>query len=346
MEHLVDEIRSRPGCSATVWYLRRRDHLTAPPGTRVVDELRTWPPAALLRMVGFETGAGRLRGLRLRRWLDQVSPDVVVLDDGLGSRVVEPLGDRPGIVVRRNATLPTGAESEQVRTTGIDLVIVDSHLERDRRSSGARDSGTQDPPTIIEYRYESTDGDAIRYETAELRRSVRRSAGLPVDEPLVVGWGDDGWLDGPELFLRCLWALEHRHQRRVHGAWFGVTDDQQRTRLHQEADRLGVTDRFHLRGAANDPARLTAEVVVFPYRTVADRTDVRNALLSGAAVVAFEAARTDDPSIRRVRDLDVDAAAQAIMDALTEDPGPRLDDVRRRLDVRTLVDRLLDTRRH
>lgn len=28
-------------------------------------------------------------------------------------------------------------------------------------------------------------------------RSVRRRYRLPEDQPLVVGWGDDGWLDGP-----------------------------------------------------------------------------------------------------------------------------------------------------
>ena len=52
--------------------------------------------------------------------------------------------------------------------------------------------------------------DALPFRTADARVGVRRRLGIPVDVPLVVGWGADPWLDGPDLLVRTLWALEHR----------------------------------------------------------------------------------------------------------------------------------------
>lgn len=328
---LVDALDSRTDCRATLWYLRAARHQRRVPGSRVVDDLRTWAPARALDAAGLVKPASWLRGRRLRRWLREVDPSVVVLDDGMGARVLDPLPQRPGIVVRRNADLPEHPHLEPPPTTDADLVVVPA-------------SDPSEPPpgaqVSVEYPFRFSHGK--RFADDSTRREARQALDLPLDEPLVVGWGDDGWLDGPDLFIRVLWALGDRHGQEVHGAWLGLAaDPDEAARLGREAERCGVADRFHHRTDDGIAGRLCGDAVLLPYRSAARSDDVLDAAFSGAVVVTFDAAEVDDPDVRSVRDLDVDAAAAALVAGLAEPRPDRTVRRRRRFDPEPLAQDVL-----
>lgn len=328
---IVAEINRRAGCSAHLWYLRTTDHQVPAEQTRVIDSLRTWPPCAALDRIGLGPLAAWVRGRRVRWWLRDVQPDVVILDDGLGEHVLSPLRRRPALVVRHNDVSPEDLHMEPPPRNEAQLFVV---------PPSAAEASTTRSDVYVEYPFADTD--ARTYSDPTRRDAARRANDLPMDVDLVVGWGDDGWLDGPDLFLRTIWALEHRHGRIVHGVWFGlVADPHEAERLRREADRLGIADRFHHRERDSMGGRLSGDAVLFPYRSTADAEDVRDAILSGTLVVAFRATDVDDPVIRRVRDLDVDEAAAAIHAGLDEDRMQRWESSRARVDVALLADRIV-----
>ena len=305
---LVDEIDHRPLSTATLWYLRTANHLETRPGAKVVDSLRTWSPAASLDRMGLGTLAGWLRGARLRSWLKRVHPDVVVLDDGLGRRVIESVRPAPRLVIRLNEQPPDDLDKEDPPATVADLVIAPA-------SSAPPSPGgslTLEEPVAAQ-----RSRAAARFASAPTLVEERRRLRLPENSALVVGWGDDGWLDGPELFVRTLWALEQRHHVVAHGAWFGLTADPHEVeRFHREAERCGVGDRFHQRDADTIHGRMCGDVAFLPYRSTANIDDVLEVTCSGSLVVAFAAAGIDDPLVRTVPDLDVEHAAAEIAEGL------------------------------
>lgn len=115
LEAAAAALAGLPGVTVSIWYLRAGDR-PAPAGARVVDDLRIWGPAAALDRVGLRAVGDRLRGARLRRWYHQVEPEVVVLDDGLGGRVI-PRGSTPVVVRRPNAAPPDHAEQPDARSS-------------------------------------------------------------------------------------------------------------------------------------------------------------------------------------------------------------------------------------
>jgi hypothetical protein len=313
LDMIIDEIDRRRDARAVLWYLRVTDHQLPAPDTRVVDSLRTWPPCAALDAAGMRAPAAWIRGRRIRWWLRQVQPDVVVLDDGLGEHLLGTLRRQPSIVVRHNDSAPADLHLEPPARETADLFVVPPS---DDLATASRED------VYVEYSFADTS--ARRYSEPAARRASRHSERLPVDAPLIVSWGDDGWLDGPDLFLRTLWALEHRHGRVVHGAWFGLTADPHEVdRLRSEAERLGIADRFHQRNHETMAGRLCGDAVLLPYRSTADQESVRDAILAGALIVAFSATGVSDPVACVVRDLDVDAAAAALHAGLDEDREQR-----------------------
>lgn len=329
---LVEELEQRPN-HVELWYLRT-GNLSPRRGSRVVDSLRTWPPCRALDAVGLRTPAAWIRGRRLRRWLRRAAPDVVVLDDGLGERVIETLRPRPAVVVRLNDEPTEHLHMEQGPPLGrADLWIIPPTLGSER--------GTTDTPCSIEYGFRRPFRIDIgrRFADEGVRREARLGNDLPSDAPLVTGWGDDGWLDGPDLFIRTLWALEQRHGVRAHGAWFGLTADPHEVdRLRDEARRCGVSSRYHHRPNDTVAGRLCGDAVLLPYRSDASEDDAFEAACSGAVVVAFEAAAISDPAVSTVRDLDVEQAAAEIARGLDESRAQRSVDTRRRLEPGPLVD--------
>jgi hypothetical protein len=144
----------------------------------------------------------------------------------------------------------------------------------------------------------------------EERARTRRRLDLP-DGPLVVGWGSDGWVDGPDVFIRALWALARRGSD-AHGVWFGLgADPHELDRLASEAVRCGVADRMHFRPNITREARLCGNAVFNCDRSPGGRTieQLVEAIIAGSPVVSFPTLEMFDEDIRFVPMLDVEAAS-------------------------------------
>ena len=336
---LVFEVSECTRVDVHVWFLRCADFQKPWPQTRVVDHLRTWWPAAALSAMGLERVAGLLRASRLRRWFRQVDPDIVVLDDGFGERLLQ-YAPRPSRrVVRLNSEAPMASMLEAPVRGPVDLLLVDpaSDLPEpvaiERRVLGAYDGFRPD------VRADSDEGARI---------AARRDLDLPKG-PLVVGWGHEGWLDGPDLFVRVLWALRRKGVD-VDAAWLGIgesSDDGKR--LRAEAERCGISERIHLRADASRPARLCGDVVLRPDRSGGrSPEELIQAILAGCPVVAFSEVEAIDEGITVVPALDVEAAAAALVPLL--DPASlagreaRRREAGLRLDLQASFLRLLDSR--
>lgn len=327
LERLVSELDRRRDARAALWYLRTSYERPPAPGTRVVDSLRTWPAAALAKAVGFTRLAAAMQGIRLRVWLRQLQPEVVVLDDGLGLRVVEHMRPRPPTVIRLNAHPPAHLlmEASPVSPETAELVIAPCGLE---------------PPRELIARWRTEElltpeaaRRARRFADRSAVTQARRAMGLPEDELLIVGWGDDGWLDGPDLFVRTLWALERHHNLRVHGVWLGlVSDPDESARLRAEAEWCGVGQRFHHITHSDPAGRYCGDAVFLPYRCPTETIDLMVAACSGSSVVVFEAAASHDPLVKRVPALDVEAAAATLASELGGDRARRADAARLRFE--------------
>lgn len=324
-------LRRRDDVVVEAWFLRCAWNQSPWREALVVDDLRTWMPAAALERIGAVTAAGALRGLRLRWWLRRTSPDLVVLDDGLGARVLEHVPSEPLIMVRRNPDPPVTLFAEPPLSSDPDFWL-----------TPPGDDHATTAPIVIEYETRDDWAAARRAGADDHRRRTRERLGLPVDVPLVSGWGDTGWLDGPDVFVRCLWAMQAHHGSLAHGVWFGSYDDvHERERLRSEAERCGVSDRFHHLPAHDVYTSLCGDVVLLPYRDATDDEQVLTSICSGAAVVTFPVTTVTDPSVRVAPHLDVDAAAAHVVEALAENREERWRDTLRRLDLQSLIDELI-----
>ena len=326
---IVRELRERPGVDVRIWYLRVYPEHTPWAGARSLDQLRTWWLAFLVERVVSTRLADALRGLRLRWWFLMARPDVVVLDDGLGERVLTPAmrhgRRRPVLVSRANPMPPPDAMLEP------DPVLVpDLRLCLAEPSVTVADTARTMPSTyVVDYPPTPLQFSAARAD------HVRRQLGVPTGRPLMVGWGDDVWLDGPDLFVRALWVLEHRYGVRADGLWLGLpSDGPDVDRLRAEAELCGVGERFHLRGDDIEVARFCGEAAFLPYRDGGDALDLTILLLAGVGVVTFDADGVRDPMVAEVGPLDVDAAAAALAPLLAGDrDAVAWETRRRRLDV-------------
>lgn len=327
LQAVVAELAGRSHVDVAVWFLGRSD-ATEPwwPDARVVDDLRLWAPARSLELIGLGAIGRRLRGLRLRQWGREVAPDVVIMDDGVGDRILRSVGGHPTLVVRRNAEVSPRPWLEPPPRTTADLV-----LEPDPGASGMRST------KIIEVA-------PIQQRAAVARAAVRTRLGLEPGDALVVGWGRDGWLDGPDLFVRALWHLEHREGVLAHGLWLAGGDDpDEEDRLVAEARRCGVAHRFHVQASDQVDHRLGGDVAFLPYR---EPTDVRHQELltyvaAGLHVVGFSPWAVPDPALQEVPFLDLDGAASALAAALRGSREERLAQAHARLDLVDWVDELL-----
>ena len=317
LRRLVVELRSRPGVRAEVWFLRVFEADDEPwwGDATDVDSLRTWWPARATQLVGLGLVASWLRGRRLRRWLAELAPDLVLLDDGLGDRLLSACPGHPFVVARRNPLPAPGAEREGAPVATPDAEWV------------APDMIDTTKPTDL----------------ADRTRDHHRSrCGVPADAALVVGWGGTGWLDGPDLFVRALWHLEHREGLVAHGLWLRTDDDAEAlTRLTAEARRCGVGDRFHLGVDGLDGSRLCADAVFLPYRVPIPNRDLLPVMGTGLAIVTFPTIDAREPAIWRVDPLDLDAAGSELARALRRDPAEARRLARASIDVVARADELL-----
>jgi hypothetical protein len=337
LRDIVHELRRRPGLRVSTWFVGA----SAPgdwPGARAV-ELRRWLPSRVLARLGAPVAAGRLRALRRLAWSLRHSwspPDVIVYDDGVGTRFLPPPPDSVR-VVRRNGRPPVEAHVElaALPMPDADLTLVGPGADARSRSRVLDAPFVRDWEALL-----GPDLDAVRAR-------IRRYLGLD-DEVVVVGTGHDGWLDGPELFVRTLWELERSHGIAAHGVWLMPSADHLEVqRLRGEADRCGVSGRlrFLTTGSATGTTRnlLCGDVGLLPCRTAGDPYDALALVRSGVPVVTFPVWGWEDPAVITVPHLDLVAAADAIATALTWDRGKLRAEAEERIeDLATWVDRFLD----
>ena len=303
LRQLVEHLDQRDGVRIETWFLRKYRFQEPWPGTRVVDDLRTKGLTGLLRRLHVPLLPSFIAGRVLRHWLRRLDPDVVLLDDGLGSRVLGGQRRSPAIVVRLNELPPQDAEFEGAAATTADLALIDRRTTSPRPDAPVRDS------TPLADFDDYADAMAVAERAVAERRRQRH--GIPDGVPLLTGWGDDGWLDGPDVFVRCLWALEQRYGVIAHGLWIGVGSPDDRRRLESEARRCGVADRYHLVDG-DEVDRFCGDAVFLPWRTDGERLETIWAVMTGLKVTAFPTVGFDDEAVTIVDHLDVDGAAQAL----------------------------------
>lgn len=330
---MVDELRRRPHLRTRLWFLRAGDpHVTHPllgAADRVVDELRTIFPLPLLDKVGAGVVSGAVRGRVLQRWWAELDPDVVLLDDGLGARLVPEGAAR--VVVRRNESLPADTALEGEPAGRADGWILSPEAPAEAHPALVVPQVLRDHPR------------AVAYQQDRVRRTARSKLGLDPDVPLVVGWGEDPWLDAPDVFVRSLWYLRERHGVDAHGLWMGLADrGTDVEHLRDEAERCGLADRVHLREAVTPEGRLCGDVTLLPYRSTATAPElIRESLVSGTSVVTSPDSGLSGVGVEVVPPLDAAAAGEALARCLAADRGTVAARHMRAEDVRPWVDDLV-----
>lgn len=121
-------------------------------------------------------------------------------------------------------------------------------------------------------------------------------------------------------FVRCLWHLDKREGNLSHGLWYyDRADPDALKRLLAEAERCGVTDRFHLVEDPGPEQRWMGHAVFLPSRGEPRLPDLVRPLECGRRVVTFMTKPILDPAITVCSPLDLDAAAAALVVALGTD---------------------------
>lgn len=306
LRDIVRLLNRRPDAQAELWFLMNPQESSLRPwdDARVVDDLRTWEPATRVDALPIPKAGLLMRGQLLRHWLRELSPNVIILDDGVGEQVTR-LVPRHVSVVRINPTANAyiAAQPRSRREPDVLMASEDAALDR-------TDPRYLHSPLIFDH----TQAVAASSDTERAR--TRERLRLPADAPLVGGWGVDGWLDGPDVFPRILWAMGERGVP-AHGVWLGPdAEDYEIRHLHAEAARCGVADRYHHRTDPDIRSRVCADVAVLPLRAPADRYDLQCALAAGQRIVTFPEGDIESEWSTTVPTLDIDAAADAAIDAL------------------------------
>lgn len=318
LRNLVLALDERADVQVSIWYLRDGDGERAD-GARIVDELRQWAPSKALERVGLGRLAGVLRGRRLRSWYRDVDPDAVLLDDGIGLRVV-PRGANPKVVVRENDQPPADSAMEPilVAVDQADIVIA----ARPRRG----DRGN----TVV------VAGDLTNHLDSDRRSKVAatRSALRLNEGALVAGWAGQDEHRDLERFMRVIRELDAGQP--VAGVWFARVEPASTAGFIRLADSHGLGDRVSLRSdsfrwsaaSAADAVLLPegesqldgrhGELAVDGVRIVAvdDQLDSESSAGADAALgVALAAALAedrDDASAGAVRSFTADGAADEL----------------------------------
>lgn len=313
LRELTRELAAVAATTVEVWFLRDGSNegggpvVESPEGrwggrVRVVDALRTWAPVRLLRRVGLHGPADHLAGLRLRIWQRRFRPDVVVLDDALGGRVLEP-GRAPSVIVRCTSAPPADADDEARWTGRVDAFLVAPDARRPPDAAPARAAR----PTLFEPIRRSLPTEPPKSELL----AARTLYGLPDEGPLIV-WVADAPMTAPTPSpdaLETLGVLAGLdvvpaglpHTVLVDAAW----SRERLAALQAGARSLALAGRVHARPAAAVPLLFAADVVVGA-RSAVDLPLELALLRSGIGVV--------DPTGQSSKDLALQVAELVALD--------------------------------
>lgn len=296
-----------------VWYLRTKPEQKPWPHAFVVDALRTNVFARALEAVNLGRVAAGFRGRLLAARWNRVAPDIVVFDDGVGDRII-PKGVHPVVVDRVNRDRGEFVEWEPPEQHRRSLIWA---------TAGADASVSNDDPPLVWQPDPDTLFDVARsMRSPDARASNRRRLGVDGSLPLVVGWGRDSWSDAPELMMRMLWSLEHRHGIVAGGLWLGPGLDERTVRtLLADADRAGLGGRLTISMADGTCERSCGDAIFLPHRSPDVGVNLVPPAIAGCRSVVFWPEYVD-PSIATLVDvvapLDVEAAAAAVAESLSE----------------------------
>lgn len=323
LSEIIAELRAQGG-RVHLWALREGS--IPGPEDHLVDGLRNWFPARLAELVGATGVAHHLRGMRLRLWWALARPDIVLLDDGVGARVIPS---------RRSVTLVARINAGPSPHSELEAPVADPDLT-------LLPPGAAEPAATAVLSGPLARRRAIDDGAADRRAEARRRLGLPQDDPLVVGWGDDAWIDGVDLFVRAVWTIHRRGATDVHGAWLGHLHPIDVERITYEARRCGIEDHVHLRAVDTVGSdRACGDVAFLPYRCADDEDDLQATAVGGEGVVTFPWCNSVDELIRVVPYLDVDRAADELAALLSADRDQRWADAARRHDLRSWTESFL-----
>lgn len=335
----VAELAGAAQAEVHVWFLRGSPatagtwgRSAAPTGwsgsVRVIDDLRMWWPVRTARRLGLDGFAGRIAGARLRLWRRAASPDVVVLDDALGGRL---LGRRrPAVLaVRHNSLPPVGAELESRWTGPVDIEI--------------SPAGSASGPA-------PHDGRALVLEpvwvepVAGIGESpvpdLRRVFGLPTEVAIVMwcGRSSESALDD---LVTVLAEVEARGGPAAHGL---VVDDRlthdRLSVIRRTAEDRGFGDRIHPRPVATPPLMFAADAVVSTDAVLDD--DLAAALLrAGVCLVSPPGHRVAAPALVELAPVEPTTVAGALQRLLAVGRAERAAGSRAELDAEPLAQGLL-----
>jgi hypothetical protein len=215
---------------------------------RVVDQLRTSSISSVLGRLGAHAVAARVAGLRLRIWWRRAAPDVVVLDDGLGGRV---LPDRPPpVIVRVTPVAPDGPAADEPVWSG---PVAGRWYAPGVAAAGA-DPAEMSAAEQLELAWSSP-------APSDAAAAVRRAAGLPVDQPVVCWPAGDG--DELDVMLGWLARGDARFDRPAQVVWVDPNlTTESHARVAAAARRAGVADRLHQRAALSPELARAADASV------------------------------------------------------------------------------------
>lgn len=293
------------------WYLRHSVPAVPVGDDVVIDDLRRWWVSQVAVTCGQPRLAHALQGMRLRAWYRRVAPDVVVLDDGLGERVI-PGSAAPTLVVRSNAEAPDDRYGEALPARRVALTVPGG------------------PAT-----------DGVR-SSSSIARRYRERYGLRARSRVVTGWGPLGWADAPDVFVRALWHVKRLGVDDLEGVWFSASFDRElRARLEDEVKRCGLVGSVQFVDEQH-PADWHGDAVFLPHREPVIEADVHESLSLAIRPTVFHAPASVIRYARPVPYLDLAAVAVSITEQFAANDGAALFGDDRFVDAATWLDAMVE----
>lgn len=251
LREIVNALKADPRLRVTTWFLRAGSRQEEWPDARIVDSLRSWGPVSTLRSRGLEGPANALSGMRLRLWRLKARPEVVLLDDGLGGRVLGVVKSEK-VVVRSNPVAPADAGLETAWSGLVAAEIVGAHA-----------AATTNAPAMNEPTWSKGPAE-VAPRTLVPPKQVRALFGLPTD-PVLLGCVTTAH-PHPALLDRCLELRQHlaaELDREVHLLW--SQPDLSKAHLTQIAElakSVGANAQVHPRPQATTTLLSACDAVV------------------------------------------------------------------------------------